>query len=114
MNLAGEAVADDDPSASVVWLPMYDAADRSDPVYRRTVRSLELEPHVLVRQVAHLLGPEANDVLAWLRRAPLHSGLATEFVDAEGRGVENGGDASLAGLLAYMLWLSVHVLGVRP
>ncbi|MBK8249400.1 MAG: hypothetical protein IPK85_18685 [Gemmatimonadetes bacterium] len=114
VNLAGEAVADDDPSASVVWLPMYDAADRSDPVYRRTVRSLELEPSVLVRQVAHLLGPEANEVLAWFRRAPLHSGLATEFVDADGRGVENGGDASLAGLLAYMLWLSVHVLGVRP
>ncbi|MBL8984393.1 MAG: hypothetical protein JNL26_19565 [Gemmatimonadetes bacterium] len=114
VNLAGEAVADDDPSASVVWLPMYDAADRSDPVYRRTVRSLELEPHVLVRQVAHLLGPEANEVLAWFRQAPLHSGLATEFVDAKGRGVENGGDASLAGLLAYMLWLSVHVLGVRP
>ncbi len=114
VNLAGEAVADDDPSASVVWLPMYDAADRSDPVYRRTVRMLEMEPRMLVRQVAHLLGPEASDVLAWLRRAPLNAGFAAEFVDADGNGVENGGDASLAGLLAYMLWLSVHVLGVRP
>lgn len=114
VNLTGEAVADDEPSASVVWLPMYDAADRSDSTYRRTVRSIELEPHVLVRQIAHLLGPDASDTLKWLRRAPLHNGLAAEFVDAEGRATENGGDASLAGLLAYMLWLSVHVLGVTP
>ncbi len=115
VNLAGEAVGDDDPSASVVWLPLYDAADRSDATYRRTVRAMEeMAPHVLVREVAHLLGPEADDALKWLRRAPLHFGLAAEFVDADGVALENGGDASLAGLLAYMLWLSVHVLGVRP
>jgi hypothetical protein len=114
VNLSGEAVADDEPSASVVWLPMYDAADRSDSTYRRTVRTLEGEPRVLVRQIAHLLGPEAKETLKWLRHAPLSGGLAVEFVDADGRGIENGGDASLAGLLAYMLWLSVHVLGVAP
>lgn len=114
VNLSGEAVADDEPSASVVWLPMYDAADRSDPTYRRTVRSIEADPQVLVRQIAYLLGPDAGDTLKWLRRAPLHNGLAAEFVDAEGRATANGGDASLAGLLAYMLWLSVQVLGVTP
>ena len=52
--------------------------------------------------------------MKWLRRAPLDGGLAAEIVDAEGRAVQNGGDASLAGLLAYMLWLAVHVLGVKP
>lgn len=114
VNLAGEAVADDEPSASVVWLPMYDAADRSDSTYRRTVRSLDGEPRALVRQIAHLLGPEAKETLKWLRHAPLHGGLAAEIVDADGNAVENGGDASLAGLLAYMCWLSVHVLGVAP
>ncbi|MBC7894035.1 MAG: hypothetical protein H7066_01410 [Cytophagaceae bacterium] len=114
VNLTGEAVADDEPSASVVWLPMYDAADRSDSAYRRTVRSLEIEPRVLVQQIAHLLGPEANETMKWLRRAPLHGGLAAEVVDADGKALENGGDASLAGLLAYMLWLAVHVLGVNP
>jgi hypothetical protein len=114
INLAGEAVADDEPSASVVWLPMFDAADRSDRAYLRTVRSLEIEPRVLVQQIAQLLGPEANETLKWLRRAPLYGGLAAEFVDQEGRATENGGDASLAGLLAYMVWLSVRVLGVAP
>jgi len=39
-------------------------------------------------------------VLEWLRRAPLDGGVAAEFVDADGRAVANGGDASLAGLLA--------------
>ena len=78
------------------------------------MRSLEIEPRVLVQQLAHLLGPEANETMKWLRRAPLDGGLAAEVVDAEGRAQENGGDASLAGLLAYMLWLAVHVLGVNP
>lgn len=114
VNLAGEAVADDDPSASVVWLPLYEGADRADESYQRTVRTLGIEPHALVQQLAQLLGPDSGETMAWLRRAALHGGLAAEFVDAEGRAVENGGDASLAGLLASMLWMAVHHLGVQP
>jgi hypothetical protein len=114
VNLAGEAVADDDPSASVGWLPLYDATDRSDATFRRTVRSLGVEPRSLVQQLGRLLGPDAQDVLRWLRRAQLANGLAAQEIDAEGRGVADGGDASLAGLLASTTWYAVHVLGISP
>jgi hypothetical protein len=66
-----------------------------------------------VEQCARLIGPDATEVLAWLRRAPLDNGLAAEIVDDEGRAVENGGDAALAGLLAWSIWYAVHALGVR-
>ena len=112
INLAGEAVADDDPLVSVLWLPLYDMVDRSDSAYRRTVRSLDLEPKYLVQQCARLMGPDAKEVLQWLRRAPLHLGLAAEEVDADGRAVANGTDAALGGLLAYSVWYAVHALGV--
>lgn len=114
VNLTGEAVADDEPTASVVWLPMYETLDRRDSAYRRTVRAIDPEPRVLAQQIARLLGPDAKDVMQWLRRAPLHQGLAAEQVDVEGRATANGGDASLAGLLAYTLWYAVHALGVAP
>lgn len=114
VNLTGEAVADDDPGASVVWLPMYETLDRRDSAYRRTVRTIDLEPRVLAQQIARLLGPDAKDVMQWLRRAPLHNGLAAERVDVAGQATANGGDASLAGLLAYTLWYAVHALGVAP
>ncbi|MEO7963715.1 MAG: hypothetical protein ABIT38_07375, partial [Gemmatimonadaceae bacterium] len=114
VNLTGEAVADDEPAASVVWLPMYETVERNDSAYRRTVRTLDREPRVLAQQIARLLGPDAKEVMQWLRRAPLHNGLAAEETDAEGRATSNGGDASLAGLLAYTLWYAVHALGVTP
>lgn len=114
VNLAGEAVADDEPAASVLWLPMYETLDRADSAYRRTVRTLDPEPRVLAQQIARLLGPEGSAVMQWLRRAPLHNGLAAEETDADGRAVANGGDAALAGLLAYTLWYAVHALGVAP
>jgi hypothetical protein len=114
INLAGEAVADDDPAASVTWLPMYDATDRSDSAFRRTVRTLEGEPRVLVQQLGRLIGPDASDVLRWLRRAPLANGLAAQEVDAQGLAVADGGDASLAGLMAYTAWYAVHALGIAP
>jgi hypothetical protein len=114
INLSGEAVADDDPSASVTWLPMYDATDRSDSAFRRTVRSIEVEPRILVQQLGRLIGPDATDVLRWLRRAPLANGLAAQEIDAEGKAVADGGDASLAGLMAYTAWYAVHALGITP
>jgi len=40
--------------------------------------------------------------------------LAAEVVDSEGKALVNGGDASLAGLLAWSTWYAVHALGVRP
>jgi hypothetical protein len=60
------------------------------------------------------MGPEAADVLRWLRRAPLDHGLAAEIVDADGRATANGGDAALSGLLAWSVWYAVHALGLRP
>ena len=41
------------------------------------------------------------------------NGLAAQFVDGEGRATRNGGDAALAGLLAYTVWYAAHALGIR-
>lgn len=105
VDLAGGAAFEDDPVGSVFWLPFLGAISRDDSVYKQTVEPLESETHPwLATQCARLLGPRPRDVLEWVRRAPLDNGLAAEIVDAQGRAVENGGDASLAGLLAYTVW----------
>lgn len=109
VNLAGGADNDDDPSGSLLWLPLYGAVEADDPLYKRSVEASEVEPQAcgaLVLQIARLTGKDAELVTAWLRRAALDSGVAAEFVDAAGQVVANGGDAALAGLLAYMLWLA--------
>jgi hypothetical protein len=120
VDLAGNASLDDDAVGSLLWLPLYEALDRDDSLYRRSVRALRAEGaapdasmSALMPQIARLLGPEAQDVLAWLRRAPLDNGIAAEFVDAEGRATGNGGDAALAGLLAHTVWYAAHALGLR-
>ncbi len=113
-DLAGQSTLDDDPNASALWLPLYEALERHDSAYRRTVRGLGAVPRLLVEQCARLVGPDAGEVLRWLRRAPLDHGVAAEEVDADGRAIANGGDAAVSGLLAYMVWHAVHVLGVRP
>ena len=114
IDLAGHQVIEDDAYASAYWLPVYDAIERHDSAYRRTVKGVGSEPHLLAQQCARLMGPEASAVLQWLRRAPLDNGLAAEVVDAEGKALVNGGDASLAGLLAWCAWYAVHALGARP
>jgi hypothetical protein len=113
IDLAGGSALDDDPVGSLMWLPMFEALDREDSLYRRSVRAVSGETTALAPQLARLLGPDANDVLAWLRRAPLDNGIAAETIDAEGRGVGNGGDAALAGLLASTVWYAAHALGLR-
>jgi hypothetical protein len=112
IDLVGESVAEDDPSASAVWLPLYETLDRSDSLYRRTVKAIPRERGALARDIGRLLGPDAEQVLRWLRHAPLHGGLAAELVDDAGVGVANAGDAALSGLLAWMAWYAVHALGV--
>jgi hypothetical protein len=119
VDLRGGVVLEDDPIGSILWLPLYDAVDRQDSAYRRTVKGLgapsgDGQPLALAHQCARLVGPEAGSALVWLRRAPLDNGVAAEWVDAEGRAVANGGDAALAGLLAYTVWYAVHALGVTP
>jgi len=114
IDLAGHVHTDDDPAASAYWLPLYEAVERHDSVYRRTVRGIGEEPHFLAQQCARLLGPDTAAVLQWLRRAPLDNGIAAEIVDADGRAVANGGDAAVAGLLAWSAWYAVHALGVHP
>ena len=114
IDLTGKSIPDDDPMASALWLPFYEMVERSDSAYRRTVRGVGAEPRFLVQQCARLLGPDASSVAEWLRRAPLDNGFAAEELDADGRAMSNGADASLAGLLAYTLWYAVHALGVTP
>ena len=113
VDLAGQTSSDDEPSASALWLPLYEALDRQDSLYRRTVKAIDGDPAPLVRQVARLLGPDASEVLRWLRRAPLQGGLAAERVDEQGAAIANGGDAALSGLLAWTAWYAVHALGVQ-
>ncbi|MBX7117971.1 MAG: hypothetical protein K1X31_03120 [Gemmatimonadaceae bacterium] len=111
-DLAGGKALTDDPVGSALWLPLWEAVDRNDSFYRRTAKRIGGSDRLVV-QVARLFGPDATEVLEWLRRAPLAHGLAAEVVDEEGRGVSHGGDASLSGLLAYTAWYAVHALGVR-
>ncbi|MGV3709482.1 MAG: glycoside hydrolase family 125 protein [Gemmatimonas sp.] len=113
IDLTGEASMDDAPVGSLLWLPLYEALDREDSLYRRSVRAIANDSGALLPQLARLLGPDASEVLAWLRRASLHNGVAAEFVAADGAAVGNGGDAALAGLLAHTVWYSAHALGLR-
>lgn len=114
IDLAGNTSAADDPSASLFWLPLYEAVARQDSTYRRTVKAIEVTPDSLVQQCARLIGPEGRTVLEWLRRAPLDAGCAAEIVDVDGRATANGGDASLSGLLGWAAWYAVNALGERP
>ncbi len=113
IDLAGASGLDDDAVGSLLWLPLYEALDRDDSLYRRSVRAVAAPVSALAPQLARLLGPDASEVLAWLRRAPLDNGIAAEIVDVDGRALENGGDAALSGLLAYTVWYGAHALGLR-
>ncbi len=112
-DLEGRTALDDDPVGSALWLPLWEAVERTDSMYRRTAKRIGASERLVV-QIARLLGPEASEVLEWLRRAPLGHGLAAEYVDDEGRATSHGGDAALSGLLAYVAWYTVHAHGVRP
>jgi hypothetical protein len=114
IDLAGATSEADDPSASAFWLPIYEAVPRHDSTYRRTVKAIDVTPQSLTQQCARLIGPDAANVLQWLRRAPLDGGRAAEVIDADGKAVANGGDASLSGLLAWTAWYAVNALGERP
>ena len=112
-DLAGATSMADDPAASLFWLPLYEAVARHDSTYRRTVKAIDAPIEALARQCARLMGPDSASVLRWLRRAPLDGGAAAEIVDADGKAVANGGDASLSGLLAWSVWYAVSALGER-
>lgn len=112
IDLAGGSDQTDDPAASVLWLPLYEALERDDSLFRRSVRAVAPDDGGLLRQIARLLGPDGNTVLQWLRRAPLDQGIAASLVDADGRATADGGDAALAGLLASTVWYAVHALGL--
>ena len=112
-DLRGERTLDDDPVGSALWLPLWEAIERTDSTYRRTAKRIGSSERLVV-QVARLFGPEGAEMLEWLRRAPLGHGLAAELVDEEGRARSHGGDAALSGLLAFSVWYAVHAHGVRP
>ncbi|HEX2722011.1 MAG TPA: hypothetical protein VHM24_03780, partial [Gemmatimonadaceae bacterium] len=113
-DLAGNLSLDDQPSASMYWLPYHDLIARDDSTYRRTVKKLQSgTTSELVSRAAQLVGPNGSDALEWLRRAPLDGGFAAELVDEEGKATGNGGDAALSGLIGYMSWYAVHALGAR-
>ncbi|MCC6245421.1 MAG: hypothetical protein IT353_21445 [Gemmatimonadaceae bacterium] len=120
IDLAGGASTSDDAVGSLMWLPLYEALDRDDSLYRRSVRAVDAERDQaggsampFVAQLARLLGPDANEGLAWIRRAALDTGIAAQTVDGDGKAVANGGDAGLAALLAYTVWYAAHALGLR-
>ena len=113
VDLAGHRSEDDVAEASALWVPLFEMLDRQDSLYRRTVKAIPGNVSSLERQIARLLGPDGEQVLEWLRRAPLHGGLAAEVVDESGLAVANGGDAALSGLLAATAWHAVHVLGMK-
>jgi hypothetical protein len=102
------------PVSSTLWLPLYDAVTREDSTFRRTVRGMTTDPTSLVQRCAQLFGPDGQAALQWLRNAPLDSGVGAEALDEHGRAVGNGGDAALAGLVAYSVWYAIHALGLRP
>lgn len=112
-DLEGKHDLDDDPVGSALWLPMWEAIERTDSLYRRTAKRLP-ETDRLVLRIARLFGPEAGETLEWLRVAPLYQGLAAERVDDRGAALGDGGDAALSGLLAYAVWYTVHAYGLRP
>lgn len=112
-DLGGKHDLDDDPVGSALWLPMWEAIERTDSLYRRTAKRLP-ESDRLVLKIARLFGPEAGETLEWLRVAPLFQGLAAESVDEQGTALGYGGDAALSGLLAYAVWYTVHAYGLRP
>jgi hypothetical protein len=114
IDLSGRTSSEEDELTSSYWLPLYEAIDRNDSLYRRTVRGATTQVRQLVQQAARLVGPDAAEVLQWLRRAPLDNGLAAAHVDAEGRATRPGGDAALSGLIAWTAWYAVHALGVKP
>ena len=113
-DLAGHESFDDDPVGSALWLPLYEAVERHDSTYRRTVKKVASQPKELTRECARLLGPDSSKVLEWFRRAPLDGGVAAEIVTPDGHAKYNGGDAALSALLAWTAWYAVHALGERP
>ncbi|MEX2181634.1 MAG: hypothetical protein WD771_06295 [Gemmatimonadaceae bacterium] len=112
-DLKGNVSLDDDPVGSALWLPLFEAVERTDSSFRRTAKRIGASSRLVV-QLARLFGPDAAAVLEWLRRAPLHNGFAAELVDDDGLALSHGGDAALSGLLAYAAWYTVHAHGVRP
>jgi hypothetical protein len=114
IEMDGPGVREDDPSASTLWMPLLEAVDRTDSVYRRTAKAVQGGSPVLEQQLARLMGPDAGAVLEWLRRASLDRGFAAELVDPDGAATGGGADAALSGLLAYVVWISVNSHGVRP
>ncbi len=113
-DLIGATSSMDEPGASLYWLPYYDLVTRDDSLYRRTAKRLDGDPaEALLLRCARLVGVDSSAALDWLRRAPLDSGVAAEYVDRDGRATGNGGDAALSGLLAYTVWYSVHALGAK-
>jgi hypothetical protein len=113
-DLDGHVDSAYDPAASLYWLPYFHLIGRDDSVYRRTVKQWDgTTSSELIERCARLVGPDPSGTLQWLRRAPLDNGVAAELVDESGRAIGNGGDAALAGLVAYLAWYAVHALGAR-
>jgi hypothetical protein len=114
VDLAGRMSRDDDAVGSVRWLPFFEALDRSDSRYRRTVRAMSEGVPSVAAWCGMLIGPDASQLLDRLRRSPLDQGVAAGVIDVDGRATGNGADAALAGLLAYTAWFAVHGLGEVP
>jgi hypothetical protein len=109
-DLEGNTTTGEDASGSALWLPVLETVERSDSDYRRTVKGLSGDD-TLAYHCARLFGPDSAAVLQWLRATALHEGIAAERVSPDGRATANGGDAAVAGLLAWSVWYSIHAIG---
>ncbi len=112
-DLASHQSLDDSAAASMFWVPSYEFVARDDSTYRRTARRHAGDRTQLTRECARLFGPDGDETLRWLRRAPLDGGTAAAELDADGRAVAGYGDAALAGLVAYTAWYAAHALGLK-
>ena len=111
VDLAGGVRTEDDPSGSLLWLPLYETLPREDSTYRRTIKALPPQEESMAWRCAQLIGPDSAAALEWLRRAPLDNGVGAELVNGDGTATGNGGDATLSALAAWTAWYAVHALG---
>ena len=116
IDLAGSTSMVDDPSASVFWLPMFDAVARQDSTYRRTVKRDRRSCRTsLAQQCARLMGPGrqrrccsgcvARRSTAGARRRSSTRRVAARRTAAMRRS---------PGLLAWSAWYAINALGERP
>ncbi len=124
IDLEGNYELADDPEGSLQLLTYYGFCEPNDPVYRNTVEWINSEhnpdcsghicassaeeqggrPVSILKLANDLLTGRKDDVLQYLKSAPLDDGIACELADAStGKAISGMAYASYAGRLAFAL-----------